>query len=720
MQASEREPGFRPGGALLTGALLILALVPVLQWLGRGAAGSSAELDAPGPIAVGALVAMLAIAALLRLLGASRKFEPRALILVYVMLSASIPFCNFGLVQGFFASITAVAGEYLDRRVMTIQRAYEMQDPDFFPKVSEPVHAEYRRLMEATRDRPQDAAVLRARQAELILPLKRFWSGVAVDPDAKARLDHAHASVAARAADAWRAIPWTIWRPVLVCWGALFGLVLTAVLMMGRGLARDWIDRENLPFPAAQLPLGLIESSDPHSRAPGSDMSRNPFFWGGFGIAAILLLLSGISHYHILNLPLVAPVTFERIDFRAIFVSPPWNVLADNLLLISPLMIGLALLVHQDILKGCLWVFGILMVVRLAAGIGEAGLRDALGEAWPSNGFPYFRELGTGAMALFALVTIARNRAALFGSRRRAMGWLAVSGLIVAWWYRQGVSGGMALVFLFFVAVWTILGGVAVARARAEGGLTQGGANFSGSEFAFNTGNVSTYGLANILAFNHSFFLTISMLPGLLASTMEGCYLARRFRLSFRAVFTAVAVGFAVALAAGMLSFLLLSYSYGAQNMQLFLQRMARFPFYDTFMGGDVTFQSGRDAVRAAMVPAGAVLMGALLWIRRRQPRFPIAPVSFLVICLGTITFQRAGDGLHALQLIPINVVWGPILIAWILKGMILRYGGMDLYVRTRPAALGLVFGHAVMILAWNIYHAVASPDTMLFTGVFQ
>lgn len=722
--ANEDNEKFGTGRAILVGVLLILLLTPALQWIGRGATGSSAELDVPAPMAVGVLTVCLVMAGILGLLRASRRIQPRTCVILYVMLTTSIPFCNFGLVHGFFASVTSVAAEYLDRRVTSIRMGYEAQNPKFYPKITEASYAEFRRLGEEAKLRPQDSADLQEQQMQLLAPMKRFWSGVVLDTATKARLDAEGASVWTRAREAFWAIPWSIWRPVLIAWGGLIFAVLAGMLLLGRGIASDWIERENLPFPAAQLPLGLIAGGEPEREGgPPVSLFRNGYFLSGASLSILLLLIGGLAHYHILNLPLVGPVTFQRIDFQAILVAPPWNVLAENILFLSPALVGLALLVHQDILKGSLTVFGILMALRFAAGLAETGIRESLGSAWQGNALPYFRELGTGAVVVWALIVFWRNRTAIFGGRghmKRLLAWLLVSGVVAGWWYAHGLVGWHGLIFLGFFAIWTILGGVALARARAEGGLAQGSIRLSASDVAFNTGSVSTHGLNNVLAFNHSFFLTISALPGLLASTIEGLYLGRKLRVPQRSLLLSIAVAFVTALVVGSVSFLVISYAVGAQNFQLFTQRMARFPFYDTFMAGDVAFQSGADILRVAMIPVGALVLGLLVFARRRFPRSPIPPISFLVICLGTLTYHRAGEALQELHRIPINVVWGPILIAFLLKGMVLRYGGMDLYVRSRPAALGLVFGHAMMIVAWNIYHAVFAPGTTLFTGVFQ
>ena len=710
---------WRAGWTLVVGALLITVLVPCLQWLGRGGMGNSAELDVPTPIAIGLLTALVAITFVLGMLRATRRFNPQTLMLLYVMLTVSVPFCNFGLVQGLFASLTAVTSEHLDRQIKTIRAGYASQDPRFFPKLSEADYKEYTGLAEEAARRPSDSADLQARQVALLRPLKRFWSGVSIDKDAKAGLDRVNAGWWERAHESCRAIPWGTWGPILIAWGILLALVLGGMLLVASRLGQDWIERENLPFPVAQLALGLIasEGTGPE-KGQHPVLFRNVYFLGGAVLSALLLLLGGMAHYEFLSLPVTGAVTFQRLDFSLILVSPPWNILADNMLMLSPVMIGLFLLVHQDTLKGCLWVFASLMGLRFAAGLAEPGLRQALGASWQGNGLPYFAELATGAVVVFATVQVWRNRASF--ARIHWVAWLISAIAIAVWWYIQGLQGWGGLFFLLFFSIWTILAGISIARARAEGGLPFGGTKLSGSEVAFNTGNVATHGIDNVMAFNQSFFITISMLPGLIASTMEGLYLGRHFKVSRRTVLTCVAVGFVVALGVGLLSFLVFSYAYGCQNIQPFLERVAKFPLYDTFHAGDVSYQSGTDRIRILAIPIGVVVMVALLVLRRSFPRFPIPPLSFLLVCLGTFTFQRAGQELHHLHSIPINVVWGPILLAFVIKSLVLRFGGMDLYVRTRPAALGLIFGQAIAMVAWNIFHGLASPEMPLFTGVFQ
>jgi hypothetical protein len=174
----------------------------------------------------------------------------------------------------------------------------------------------------------------------------------------------------------------------------------------------------------------------------------------------------------------------------------------------------------------------------------------------------------------------------------------------------------------------------------------------------------------------------------------------------------------------GLVSFLVLCYWQGAQVFSMMLQDASKKGLWNTYAGGDVNYRMGLDPVRVWMIPAGIVVMGALLYVRRHFPRFPAPPISFLIVCLGVVTVQQSGLAMGYsfwdLEKISVNFIWGPILIACVAKALVLRFGGMDLYVKMLPLAPGLIFGQAVMWVAWNVYHAVAAPGGAVFTGVFQ
>ena len=72
----------------------------------------------------------------------------------------------------------------------------------------------------------------------------------------------------------------------------------------------------------------------------------------------------------------------------------------------------------------------------------------------------------------------------------------------------------------------------------------------------------------------------------------------------------------------------------------------------------------------------GAFLMGLLTFIKNRFVGFPIHPIGLAI-------------GLPH----PVQLIWPSVFFAWLLKALILKYGGPRLYTRLRPFFLGLVLG---------------------------
>jgi hypothetical protein len=311
--------------------------------------------------------------------------------------------------------------------------------------------------------------------------------------------------------------------------------------------------------------------------------------------------------------------------------------------------------------------------------------------------------------------------------RRWAAPGLLVSVLgIAVFRYLCGARGIGGLYVVGIVLLFTLLAGVALARVRAEGGLPAGSTPLvNDMTIGINTGGVGTHGFHNLVALSHTWFLAVAFLPGVLASQIEALYLGRKLKVSPRLIAVAVAVAFGVAVGVGTISFLVLAHWKGAQHLMIALDRGKYSYWFKIFNTGDpMVDKFDVRVVWVCMILLGGVLMAGLLALRRRYPRFPIPPIALPIVCLGTYTLHRdvsySGQYAGVRQISPICFIWGPMLIAWIVKSLILRFGGMDLYVRSIPAALGLIFGHAAMIVFWNVYHLFCAPaGRAVFTGVF-
>ena len=78
----------------------------------------------------------------------------------------------------------------------------------------------------------------------------------------------------------------------------------------------------------------------------------------------------------------------------------------------------------------------------------------------------------------------------------------------------------------------------------------------------------------------------------------------------------------------------------------------------------------------AGPVMVGVLLVAAITVLRRFWVGFPFHPIG-LVLAFTSLTWS----------------VWGSLLLGWLAKVAVLRYGGTGLYARLKPVALGLIVG---------------------------
>ncbi|MCS7033253.1 MAG: hypothetical protein NZ561_04555, partial [Phycisphaerae bacterium] len=83
----------------------------------------------------------------------------------------------------------------------------------------------------------------------------------------------------------------------------------------------------------------------------------------------------------------------------------------------------------------------------------------------------------------------------------------------------------------------------------------------------------------------------------------------------------------------------------------------------------------------------GALVMGILQALTWRLSWWPFVPVGY--IFAGTWTF--------------VSQAWFSLMIGWLAKLMILRFGGAAMFQRTRGVFIGLIFGEAMAAAFWMV-----------------
>jgi len=117
---------------------------------------------------------------------------------------------------------------------------------------------------------------------------------------------------------------------------------------------------------------------------------------------------------------------------------------------------------------------------------------------------------------------------------------------------------------------------------------------------------------------------------------------------------------------------------HGAANYGgIFAQGLAEYPW-------DELVKKSREPFSVRWKPIsflgiGITLASIMMAIRYRNPRFPFHPIGFAV---GPI--------------IPVLDVILPIFLAWFVKSVTLRVGGIQAYRSVRPFFIGMILGHFV------------------------
>ena len=96
---------------------------------------------------------------------------------------------------------------------------------------------------------------------------------------------------------------------------------------------------------------------------------------------------------------------------------------------------------------------------------------------------------------------------------------------------------------------------------------------------------------------------------------------------------------------------------------------------------------------------AGAAAMGLISLVKSRFVAFPLHPIG---MALGLT---------H-----PVYQVWFSVFIAWLLKAVILKYGGARLYLRLRPLFLGVVLGAFGSAGVWLVIDGITGMAGNVFT----
>lgn len=495
-------------------------------------------------------------------------------------------------------------------------------------------------------------------------------------------------------------VPWAAWLEPLALWSLFFLALFVAAFCLVTLFRRQWIRNERLSFPLLYLPLAVSAEG----KGGIGPLFRQPLMWAGFGLA---VAFDGINVLHAFVPAVPAPGFYY--SFAGQFPDRPWTPLNSVMLFFMLEAIGFGYFLSLEVSFSA-WFFYLLEKAIAVGGIAAGA--DA-------PGFPFIQDQSAGAYLGAGLLIVWGARRALLApllpgrgsgdaeadreARRAYLGLFLSAGFLLAWCWRAGLVLSVALPFFALIFCFVLV----YARLRAETGVP----------FEF----VYPYGLPKEMLLNaftargvlnaggpRSLVLLSSLAwlsrhhpaEAMGAYQIDSLKLCEETRIPRRQMVAALSVAFLFGLGCAFWMHLHAFYSVGSNvtagatgggeyRAQVALQEFQ-------VMAARADSPPPRDLARLAASGAGfaaAILLGAA---RGRLVRSPFHPLGFVLA-------TAYGD--H-------TTIFFPMLVAWLIKAAVLRFGGLPAYRALIPLFLGLIVGHLLAGgIVWPLLSLLLAPE---------
>ncbi|MFN3420511.1 MAG: DUF6785 family protein [Armatimonadota bacterium] len=482
-------------------------------------------------------------------------------------------------------------------------------------------------------------------------------------------------------------ILWDAWLTPLAFWLPFAFAFFFALFCLATLLRRQWMEREQFTFPLVQLPYELTR--EPASGKLLPPLLYSPALWVGFFATSLLHTFCGLNTYFP-NVPAV-----RRSRSLGEYISGfPWDAIAGTGIHIYPAAIGLTYLLTTEVAFS-LWFFYVLERVQqlLFAYYGWSGL------GYSATDFVQYQQVGAVLGLIFIIAYAARSHwkqviaKSLPFTRAHAneladdseepmpyafafWGFVFTSlGLFVVL-VALGMDTLLALTFLvmaygFYLAVSWIAtnGGMVMVQMRIL--------PFDPLVAIFGTKRFSPKGILTMCLLQEAF--TYDQREFLMPSILNGMKMAQLSGLKQRPLMFWGAIAVVLAAFVSLYAWLKLGYTKGAVT----LTKTATF-----FWHANYPYMLAAQYIDPGMTPnwfrVNGMIVGLVgfigLYLLRLQFSLPIHPVGWIV-CRGWAMEQ----------------FWLMILLGWLAKAVIVRYGGLTGYKAMRPFFLGIVLGDLTM-----------------------
>lgn len=495
------------------------------------------------------------------------------------------------------------------------------------------------------------------------------------------------------------------WAAPLSVWCGFFLVLLWTTLCLSAILRRRWADEEHLPFPVLALPLEMTRE--------GAPLYRRRLLWAGFALPCFLHSLNSLHSLFptVPSLPLNS--THDLLPDAGL--SFPWNGVDSLFYMLHASGVGFGYLINTDV-SFSLWFFYLLKKALNVWGVTQ-GWRQP-GQGWGGDAaaqFPYTGFQGYGAwlaLGLTALWTGRRyyrdyvrrawhgdpagyDRGEMLGARAAVLGFLGGFLALCVFVWSSGGSWWLPVVFFGLYLLFIIT----LSRIRAETAVlctelgwispqallpaTLGTASFSRMDLVH----------MGMLSWFNSDYRAAGM-----PHELEAMVGVERARGALRPLLGVLLLAAAVAMVSALVWDLQMYYANGADTGNVHQWRVldkANQPWAD--LGRRLHDPQTAKGGAVAGLAAGFAITCLLTALRSRFVGFALHPAAYV------LNTSFAND-----------FFWCDMLVAWLIKSLLLRYGGLGFYRQAMPFFLGLILGDFVTGAAWSI------AGTLLHQSLFR
>lgn len=494
------------------------------------------------------------------------------------------------------------------------------------------------------------------------------------------------------------------WIPPFLGWGVFFGAMAMCLLGLSFIVGKQWIDNERIAFPIAQVHTALVQAPSPGRWLSETFSSRS--FWIAVGLILAVRTLTGL-HAYFPNVPEIE----LAFNLRALFADPPLSYVEGHVTLqtIFPLVIALTFFVSTRISLS-LWAFVLLWQPPLV-------LMEQQGARPTTDSLKFFQ---LGSLIAFFLMVLWTGRQHYINTLRlmfrparageetgsiisfRLAGWMALVGFIgaVAWlmvcnmpWY------GAVFLIGSLVIVWVVMANVVAHSGMPVPTIMSGPREWSLPIMA-NADPVKAYNLGHVLSQYH-----IQAVGGMFATASdqllvysthaekvvrtEAPNIGRRILL---AIVLSLGVGYVVGTYANLWNYYHIAASLDSPPQSPINAEVLDGQPKWTFTHMTRVHKTGAAPRTPESIPwwigGGAALTGVLAYLQLTVSWWPLHPIG-LLMCFS----------------FPLRRIWFSIFLGWLIKLLMVKYGGSRLFTLAKPFFLGIIVGE---VLANGLFGGLA------------